>query len=89
MQRDEFYTRFAAVLRTLRAPRELPVPEPRDNLWDLGYLDSFAMVEVLIQLEELIGREIELTADSLRSFHTLERIYDTYVGDAEAGAVSA
>ncbi|MFD3695142.1 hypothetical protein ACFWUZ_03140 [Streptomyces sp. NPDC058646] len=84
MQREEFYTRFSDTLRTLRAPRELPVPGPADNLWDLGFLDSFAMVEVLIHLEELVGREIELTADSLRTFHTLERIYDTYVAEVAA-----
>lgn len=37
-----------------------------------------------MHLEELVGREIELTADSLRTFHTLERIYDTYVAEVAA-----
>ncbi|WP_200305152.1 phosphopantetheine-binding protein [Streptomyces adelaidensis] len=78
MERQDFYRTFSGILRTIRAPREFPDPAPDDNLWDLGHLDSFAMVELLIHLEELTGQEITLTADSLRNFHTMERIYDSY-----------
>lgn len=82
LDREQFYDEVRSYLREqsgARSSTEVSRAGATDNLWDAGYLDSFGMVALLSFLEDLLGREIVLTADSLRTFHTLERIYDNYV----------
>lgn len=79
MEREAFYDAVTNLLLELRP--DMARPKPETHLWADGYLDSFAMVQVLAQLEEIIGREIELGPDALPSFFTLERMYDTYLTD--------
>ena len=79
MERQAFYEAVTGMLLDLRPDMERPKADT--HLWADGYLDSFAMVQVLAQLEELVGHEIELGPDALPSFFTMERMYDTYVGD--------
>lgn len=80
MQREAFYDAFRALLKDLRPDYE---PPPDDaHLWADGYLDSFAMVQVLDWLEGLVGTDLELDADALPTFYTMRRIYDTYVAEA-------
>jgi acyl carrier protein len=49
------------------------------HLWERGYLDSFALLELVVWLEELTGRRVELGPDSLERFFTIGRIYEAYV----------
>lgn len=49
------------------------------HLWEAGYLDSFASLELVVWLEELTGRRVELGPDSLERFFTIGRIYEAYV----------
>jgi acyl carrier protein len=85
MEREQFYSTMREYLRKDREgdkdidPTAIEALGPDDNLWDLGYLDSFGMVRLLTFLEELLGRELVLSGDSLRTFHTLSRIYDNHV----------
>lgn len=85
MEREQFYSTMREYLRKDREgdkdidPAAIAALGPDDNLWDLGYLDSFGMVRLLTFLEDLLGRELVLSNDSLRTFHTLGRIYDTHV----------
>lgn len=79
MERERFYTEFTEFILGLKPNgSEQAVPLPTTHLWETGYLDSFAMLEVVVHLEGLVGCEIELGPDALPSFYTLERIYDTY-----------
>ena len=80
MEREKFYEAFSRLLVELRPEYEKPSADA--HLWADGYLDSFAMVQVLQWLEELVGQELELGADALPNFFTMERIYDIYVADA-------
>lgn len=80
MEREAFYEAFGSLLTELRP--EYEKPSAGDHLWANGYLDSFAMVQVLQWLEELVGEELELGADALPNFFTMESIYDIYVADA-------
>jgi acyl carrier protein len=85
MEREQFYSTMREYLRKDREgdkevdPKAIEALGPDDNLWDLGYLDSFGMVRLLTFLEDLLGHELVLSSDSLRTFHTLARIYDTHV----------
>ena len=80
MEREAFYEAFRRLLAELRPEYERPGADA--HLWADGYLDSFAMVQVLQWLEELVGDEFELGADALPNFFTMERIYDNYVAGA-------
>jgi acyl carrier protein len=82
VEREEFYGQFAEFLRELKPDGSLPDPDPDTHLWESGYLDSFAMLEVVVHLEEITEGEITLGPDALPSFFTLRRIYDTYLTGA-------
>jgi acyl carrier protein len=79
--REGFYRRFGEYLLELKPNSGLPEPDPDVHLWEAGYLDSFAMLQVIDQLERLLGREISLGPAALPSFFTLKRIYETYVDE--------
>lgn len=75
---DEFYDRFRAFLRDHRPDLAGDI-EPSTQLWEAGYLDSFALIETLSLLEELVGHPIEIGADDLPSFFTMKDIYESFV----------
>jgi hypothetical protein len=77
MEREGFYEAVSELLLELRP--DLEPPGADTHLWAEGYLDSFAMIRVLVQLEELVGHELELGPDALPSFYTMGTMYDTYV----------
>ncbi|MFT4034275.1 MAG: hypothetical protein QM679_01720 [Patulibacter sp.] len=82
IERDAFYRAICEYLKSANrdvAPELIEGIDPTDNLWDLGFLDSFGMVKLLTFLEEFVGREIVLSPDSIRTFHTIERMYDGHV----------
>jgi len=53
--------------------------EPSTHLWEVGYLDSFGLIETLGFLEELLGHPIVIGADDLPSFFTMKDIYLAFV----------
>ena len=77
--REAFYAGFTALLKSIKPESGLPAPMPDTHLWEAGYLDSFALMQVIAHLEQVTGREILLGPDMLSSFFTLSRIYNTYV----------
>jgi acyl carrier protein len=77
--REQFYESFTAFLQTLAPKRGLPPPAPDTHLWEAGYLNSFALMEVVVYLEEVTGREIPLGPNMLSTFFTVRRIYDAHV----------
>lgn len=74
----DFYERLRAFLADQRPDLD-GVIEPTTQLWEAGYLDSFGLVEMLSFLEELLGRRVEIGADDLPSFSTMEAIYRGFV----------
>jgi acyl carrier protein len=82
---EVFYARFRAFLHEHRP--DLPADvDPSTQLWDAGYLDSFALIETLTLLEELTGHPIEIGADDLPSFFTMRAIYEAFVAGEGAAA---
>jgi acyl carrier protein len=59
------------------------LPEPDESLFDSGFLDSFALPEMICQLEEHFDIEIP-DSDLPRKFETIASI-DRYVARATAG----
>lgn len=75
MDRIEFYEKFAAYIKELNKNKEIAAISPQDNLFELGYTDSLNMVSIIMFLEELLGEEIALEKYELRTFYTMESMY--------------
>lgn len=84
MVEEDFYRSFRTVLQDVQ-PADLPEPDPDTHLWQSGYLDSLAMLDVVARLEELVGRQVPLSGDFLPTFFTMRTIFDTYVAPADGG----
>lgn len=79
MTDEEFYSKFIALLQEIRPMRGLEELRPDTHLWATGYLDSLAMLEVIFFLEEILGRELNLSGDFLPTFYTMRSIYERHV----------
>jgi acyl carrier protein len=77
---DELYDRLRAFLRERRPDLDGKI-EPDTQLWQAGYLDSFGLIEAIGLLEELTGHPIEVGADDLPSFFTMEGMFQRFVAD--------
>jgi surfactin synthase thioesterase subunit/acyl carrier protein len=78
VERDEFYAWITAWLKESGPRPELPDPDPHTHLWEAGHLDSLSMLELIVRLEETLGRELDIER-GLQSFSTMATIYDGYV----------
>jgi acyl carrier protein len=74
LDEEAFYGRLREFLAEQRPDLDGAI-EPGTQLWDAGYLDSFGLIETISFLEELLGRPIEIGADDLPSFFTMEAMY--------------
>jgi hypothetical protein len=82
---EEFYDRLRVFLRERRPDLDGAI-EPTTPLWQAGYLDSFGLIEAISLLEELTGHPIQVGADDLPSFFTMEGMFHTFVaGERAAG----
>lgn len=77
LTRDEFQCRLTQFIEE-RVGQRIAV-DINTHLWEAGYLDSFALLELVVWLEKLTGRRVELGPDSLETFFTIGRIYDAYL----------
>jgi acyl carrier protein len=73
-----FYDRLREFLAAQRPDLDGAI-DPDTQLWEAGYLDSFALIETITFLEELLGRPVEIGADDLPSFFTMKAIYTAFV----------
>lgn len=55
--------------------------DEEDHLWDMGLMDSFSTVELILFLEDLTQASIELDANTLKHLHTLKNMYCALVID--------
>ncbi len=76
-----FYGRLREFLTAQRPDLDGAI-DPDTQLWEAGYLDSFALIETITFLEELLGRPVEIGADDLPSFFTMKAIYTAFVAGA-------
>jgi acyl carrier protein len=49
------------------------------NLWDAGLVDSFRVMELILFLEDLLGKEISVESNFISNFHTVDAMYRTLV----------
>lgn len=80
----EFFQKFKQFLTEFDPALQLDALTPETHLWEAGYLDSFAMLNVVVFIEDETGREVKLNADALPSFFTVERMYHAYIAPADA-----
>ncbi|MEV7339971.1 acyl carrier protein [Streptomyces sp. NPDC093544] len=78
MLRDQFYEKFIALLQEVK-PFEGPDPQPTSRLWEEGYVDSLTLLDIVTFLEDLVGREVDLTGDAITNFYTMKAMYDGYL----------
>ena len=78
MTEDELYDRLRVFLRERRPDLDEHI-EPDTQLWQAGYLDSFGLIEAIGLLEELTGHPIQVGADDLPSFFTMEGMFQRFV----------
>lgn len=79
LDRMEFTSRFGEFISGVDQDRSVGTVGPDDNLFDAGVLDSFTVVKVIVFLERLLGRPVDLQDASIESFASLNSIYDTFV----------
>jgi acyl carrier protein len=79
LDRTEFTSRFGEFVSGVDEERSIATLGPDDNLFDAGVLDSFTVVKVIVFLEHLVGRPVDLQEASIESFASLNSIYDNFV----------
>ena len=82
MDRETFYQSIKEFLRTQSPDKEIDPIGEHDNLFDAGLLDSFNMIYLILFIEELSQKEIQLERYSPHHFHTIQRIFDEVVATA-------
>jgi acyl carrier protein len=83
MERSEFYDSLRAFVRRSAEERSVDVPvtdiDEDANLFDLGLVNSFSMVALLMHVEELLGGHIDVAEHEPETFFTLRGMYDSLV----------
>lgn len=81
--------RTLKIVEILKAVSRKPlVPGQQESLFDTGYLDSFALPEVVSELEKEFHIRIPDSDLSPRKFETIDRM-DRYVASAVSAAVKS
>jgi acyl carrier protein len=90
MEREPFYKAMREFITELAAERTgEPVTTAigeDDNLFDLGLINSFTIIEMIVFLEELTGVSVDLSAHELETFYTLRGTYSLAGGADGDGA---
>lgn len=78
MNKDEF---FAKSREFLAKKKKLSVEEvsPEAHLVETGLVDSLLMTELILFIEDLTGKEIDIETFELSRFTSLSAIYENYV----------
>jgi acyl carrier protein len=76
--RQAFNHAICEFLRTTNPELELDDISETDNLVDLGLVDSLRMVDLIVEVERLLGVEIPVDDLDPRAFHSLRALYDRY-----------
>jgi len=79
MEQQQFVEAMTAYLQSKRPDADSHALTPDASLWDLGYLDSVGMVELIMFVENLLGGDVTLDTRDVRSFGSIQAIYDHHV----------
>jgi acyl carrier protein len=79
MERQQFVDSMTAYLRGKRPDGDGQALTPDASLWDLGYLDSVSMVELIMFVEGLLGGNVMIDTSDVRSFGSIQAVYDHHV----------
>ena len=82
MERKQFVDAMKRYLSRENPKLDPSLLTPGASLWELGYVDSLRTVELILFVEKLIGREIGLDGSDVRTFTSIQAIYDAHVGPA-------
>ncbi|GLW55052.1 hypothetical protein [Kitasatospora phosalacinea] len=92
MTPDDFYRQLTDFLREMNAdPDAVPDSlDADDNLFDLGLMSSFSTIRVLVFLEQLTGRAVDIADHDIEEFYTMRGLYGLFAAEtAEAAAEGA
>ncbi len=78
MTEEEFATAVNAYLAEKQPEIDPALLTPDANLWDLGFVDSVGAADLILFIEELIGREIDLSAGDAKPAVSVREMYETY-----------
>lgn len=56
------------------------------HLWDNGLVDSFRMVELVIFLEDLLNRDLDINSNYISNFHTIRKMHAALIPAATTPA---
>jgi hypothetical protein len=84
-----FYEQLTEFLRTLNAEDGTEFPAalaPDDNLFDLGLVNSFSTIRMIVFVEELTGAPIDVAEHDLEAFYTMRGLFALVAEQAGARA---
>jgi acyl carrier protein len=88
MNSENFYKSLQEFLKERRSNGKTNHISEKDNLFDLGYIDSLNVVELILFIEEKTGKEIPIENYTPRTFHTMKQIFDTFFDNEEGARVA-
>lgn len=85
MEREQFYREVVGFLGRLATETGAETPpaagiDPDDNLFDLGLVNSFSMIRMIVFVEELTSVPVDLADHDLETFYSLRGLYDVVYG---------
>ena len=83
MTEEKFAAAVNAYLAEKNADFDSALLTPDANLWDLGLVDSLRAVDLILFIEELTGREIDLWAHHAKPPVSIREMYKAYAGAGE------
>ena len=87
MTEDQFTNAVKDYLAGVKPDLDASKLAPDDNLWELGYLDSFGTADLVVFVEGLVGRELELAGGDVKSVATIRAMYDSHMKSGEQPAL--
>jgi acyl carrier protein len=81
MQQNLFKEKVEAFLLNDASNKELNLLfiDLDTNLWDKGLVDSFRIMELILFLEDFLGKEISVESNFISNFHTIGSMYNSLV----------
>lgn len=78
MDQEHFHKEVSAFIAT-RAQLPSEAIQPTDHLVQRGFVNSLILAELIVFVENISGKEIDVENFRLDSFSTIEKIYRNYV----------
>ncbi|NOK15688.1 hypothetical protein [Corallococcus carmarthensis] len=86
MTREEFQANIIQYLATQASLPEGWSCGPKENLFDLGVLESFDLPRLVAHIERMLDRRADLKSRRSEVFFTLDTMYEAFVGASKEGS---